>query len=55
MSSEVLAAYFAVSRGKASGRIGSRVMWMRLCAACKKVMLKPHLSHSVRCWCGWEW
>ncbi len=30
-------------------------MWMRLCAACKKLLIKPNLSHSVRCECGWEW
>jgi len=36
-------------------RIGSKVMWMRLCAVCKNLMLKSHLSHSVRCQCGWEW
>src|SRR5437764_3961502 len=27
----------------------------RLCAVCKKLMLKSHLNHSVRCQCGWEW
>jgi len=36
-------------------RSENKVMWMRLCAMCKKLMLKPDLGHSVHCQCGWEW
>jgi hypothetical protein len=30
-------------------------MWMRSCAACKRVLSKTRLCDHVRCECGWEW
>ena len=30
-------------------------MWMRCCAACRRVLRKASLADHVRCECGWEW
>jgi hypothetical protein len=38
--------------GEPSRQIGNKVTWMRLCAMCKKLMLKPDVSHSVHSKCG---
>ncbi len=29
-------------------------MWMRCCAACRRVLRKARLADHVRCECGWE-
>jgi len=28
-------------------------MWMRCCAACRRVLRKPWLCDHIRCDCGW--
>jgi len=30
-------------------------MWMRCCAACRRVLRKARLGDHIRCECGWEW
>src|SRR5258705_7479777 len=30
-------------------------MWMRACAACRRILRKASLCDHIRCECGWEW
>jgi hypothetical protein len=42
------------SKATGESQILEDKMWMRCCAACKRVLRKASLAHHVRCECGWE-